>query len=236
MPEELRKALELLTAHKNDEAVKTELAKLVKPSTSEELYVALQGDENGKKLLDSYADKRVTTGVASAVENFKKKELPTFIADAVKKKEEELEKKYNPTKTEAEKKLEALEKETEELKRVNKLSTTRTALTTLFAEKNLNTAFMDLFVHEDTDAAVKKASDFAEAVTKEITTKVNGQVETLLKQHGYDPKQTDLTRNTGKITQQHLDAAADAARKSGTAEARANYSLLKQQFNLQEEK
>lgn len=235
MPEELKKAFELISANKEKEEVKSELKKLHGTPTVEDAFALLQGDENGTKLLESYADKRVSSGVNSALENFKKKEVPKLLQEAIKTKEAELEAKYNPQMSPLEKEAVALKTRVAELERTNKITDTTATLTKLFVTKNVDPTFVDLFVSEDKDEAIKKAENFADFFTKKVNETVNVQVESLLKQHGYDPNQTKKAPQAGKVTQQQIEKAADDARRLGTAESRAAYSLLKQEFELQQQ-
>lgn len=235
MPEELKKALELLTAHKDDESVKTELKKLV-PVSVAEAFELVEKNEDGKKLLNSFADKRVTSGIATAIENFKKKDVPGLIADALKKQEEAF-KKDGVELSESDKKLLEINKEVENLKRKNQLAETKAALMPIFASNNLDLAFVDYFVGEDKETAIAAATTFSSKVKDAVKQLVDNEVKTVFQQIGYDPNNpSHKTKGSQQVTTQMLEAAKEKAMKLGTIEARAEYAQLKQTFESQSDK
>lgn len=232
MNEELRKALDLVKANSAVQEVVTEISGIIPISAALKM---VEEHEDGKKFLNTYADKRVTTGVNTALENFKKKEMVTFVADALKKQEDELTKKLKPEMTEFEKKQLETDKKVSELERKNKIADTKLSLTNLFTTNKIKSEFIDLFVSEDTDTAVSNATKFVASFNQAVKDVADLEVKEVFKKAGYDPQGSHVVTKT-VVTKELLKAAEDKARQIGTVDARAEYALLKQDFENQTQK
>ena len=234
MNEELKKALELIKANKENSELKTELKALL-PVSAAEAFALVEADEEGKKLLNTFADKRVTDGVKTAVENYKKKEVPKLIADALKTQETEFKGKGVEL-SEADKKTLAIEKEVADLKRENKIAATKNKLIPIFAASGLDLALVDNFVNEDVDAAVTAATAFSGLFKDAVKKQADSEVQAIFKQIGYDPNNPSIKQKGAEVvTAQQLEAARTKAQQIGTVEARAEYAQLKNKFESSKE-
>jgi hypothetical protein len=229
-------ALELLSNAEARESVIAALGEKFKlPTTVDTAFEFVKADKKGKELLANHSDARVQASVQTAITNYETTKLPAKLEEVRNTVSAELEAKYNPTKTEAEKKLEASEKRIAELERQNKLSEVRSELSSLFAEKKIPTDFLDNFVDVDKDVATAKATKFAEMYTSTVTKSVESQVAEAFKKSGYDPKQNKSGGDDfGKLTQKHVDDAYNKAKESGRLEDRITYATVKSQYNEQQ--
>jgi hypothetical protein len=230
MDEELKKALELISKSKDVEEVQQELVKLVPGVQPKDAFSILEKSDEGKILLNSFADKRVTEGVNTAIEKFKKKDMPEFITKAVKEKETELTKKFKPELSEEAKRLIEHEKEIEELKRENKLAQSEAKITSLFAKEKVNTSFIPYFVGEDLDSSINKATEFIKEFQQAVSMDSEAVVKEKFKELKFDPDKKDDKDSGGVVSEKDVETAREKARELGTNEARAEYSMLKKKY------
>lgn len=113
----------------------------------------LAENEDGKKYLQSYADSKVTNGVQTAIENFKKDKLPGLVDEEYKKKYPEADPK---DKALADMKAEIEKMKTDSLRK----DLTNKALKTL-TEKKLPSELADFIVGNDEDTTNKNLETFA---------------------------------------------------------------------------
>lgn len=240
MNEELKNAIKLLTGSKDDAEVQAALKELVPGMTVDDAIKMVEADDEGKKFLNTFADKRVTAGVTTAIDNFKKKDMLAIIDEKVKEKEAELTKKLKPELTETEKQLMETNKRIADLERKEKIANSTTAVTKLFAKEKMDTEFIDHFVGEDMDSSISSASTFIEKFKQAVKAEAEGEVQKIFDKHGYDPKNPGSNRNdggdTGNVTKAMIEVAHKKAQNLGTHEARAEYSLMKRKYEAQKKK
>lgn len=234
MNEELRKALGLISKSKDDSEVQKELRKLVPDVTPKDAFSLLEKSDDGKVLLNSFADKRVTDGVTTALKKYKEKELPEVIGKAVKEKEDELTKKFNPELSEEAKRLLANEKEIAQLKKENAMSKAKAEVTSLFAKQAISTDFIDYFVSDDLDSSIAKASEFAEKFKQAVSASSDETVKKKFKELKFDPEKDGGKDKGTAVTKQDLERAEQRARELGTNESRAEYSILKKKYEFEQ--
>lgn len=240
MNEELKKAFELIKGNKEDKEVANELSKLAPEKSTEDYFKTIQESEEGKKLLNSFADKRVSSGVKTAIERFKEKELNEIVSSKLKEQEEELRTKYNPELTEAEKQLIETNKRLEQLEKREKMANSKNALLERFASEKIDTSFVDHFVSEDPDKSLEKASSFIEKFREAVKINAEQEVKSVFDKHGYDPNNPPKGGDndgggSGTVTEKQLVSAREKAMSLGTNEARAEYSLLKRKAEAQKQ-
>ena len=232
---DIKAALDLIEANLEDKDVKGFFDKNVKTPSTDELFSTLEKTDEGKAKLHSFADKRVTSGVTSALEKFKAEKLPAILEEKLAEQAAELTAKLKPEKTEAEKAMDELNKKVQRLEKENKLAESKSAVFDLFAKSKVDTSLADVFISEDRDTAIANASKFIEDYNKSIDSLVEVKVKETFKKHGYNPDKVKENEPT-VVTQKQIDNAAEEARRLGTDESRANYARLKRQFAAQNNK
>lgn len=197
------------------------------------LFETLVKRESFAKKVDSYADKRVTSGVATALEKFKTKELPSIIAEKLSTKEKELEAKYNPPTTAEQKAIAEANKRIEELERKNKLSVTRAVVTEAILKDNMPKEWIDMFVSEDTEASLAKVKSFAAEYQESLNERISAALKLKVKDTETSPISNTRGRNDDDdvITKGYLDELAKKARAYGKFEDQAAYVLAKQKYD-----
>jgi len=232
MNEELRKALELVTTNKDLPELQTELTKVVSITAATKL---VEEHEDGKKFLNQYADKRVSQGITTAIENFKKEKLPSILSEEISKAEEALTKKLKPELTPAEKEALELKKRMEEFELREQRKDTEVQVLKYLGEKQLPTTFADLFKGTKFDEVKPVIDTFIDMYNNSI----NAKIDLHIKEHGYVPKKDGDSGDSGKggaITAEKLKALEDRARSLGTVQARTDYALAKRAFEAQNNK
>jgi len=235
MKEEVKKALEVIKAEKEDSELQTELLSLVPEAKPEDMFAKLEKDETGKTLLNSFADKRVTDGVKTALDKFKKKDMQEAISTAVSEKEKELTKKFNPELSAEAKRLQEMEEEVAKLKKDNAFKDSKEAVTKLLLEKNVDVSFAEHFVSIDLDTSIEKASKFVEKYKQAVTTDSEKVIKQKFKEFEFNPDKSKKNLEKGKVTKAMVEEAKLKAEKVGTNEARGDYSLLKKQYEAQQQ-
>ena len=239
MSEELKAALKLLTEHKDDEEVAKALKVLVpeKKATVKESMDFLEGDDAGQVLLNTFADKKVTIGTKTAIDNFKKKGMPEILKEKLDAQETELIKKYNPQQTEAEKKLAETEKRILDLEKLNGVNAAKAVIAPMFAKKDIDQDFVELFVTANLEESIAAAEKFLTRFDEAVKTSAQGTVKKTFKEHGYDPDNPPVDKNkgegAGKVTAAQVEQARQNAISVGTEESRVAYALVKKQLNTQ---
>jgi hypothetical protein len=227
MNEQLKQALELISTNKDLPEVQGELLKFV-PITS--AIKLVEEHEDGKKFLNQTADKRVSQGITTAIDNFKKEKLPSMISEEVAKAEEALTKKLKPELTESEKKLIEIQKKQEGLELREKQKDTEVAVLKYLSEQKLPVSFATFFKgtsFEELKPAVDSFKDLYNTTT-------TAYVEAFIKEQGYVPAKDKTGGNPGDtITEDKLKALEKRARELGTVQARTDYALAKREHEAQ---
>lgn len=227
MNEELKKALELISTNKDLPELQTELVKVVPVTLATKL---VEEHEDGKKFLNQYADKRVSQGVTTAIENFKKEKLPSIISEEVAKAEEALTKKLKPELSESEKKLLEVQKRQEELELREKQKDTEVAVLKYLSENKLPVTFATFFKGTSFDELKPAVDAFKDLYTTNITS----HVENFIKEQGYVPGKDKTDDKSGdSVTEEKLKQLEKRARELGTVQSRTDYALAKRAYEAQ---
>lgn len=166
--------LEKLLAFLKEKEASEDVVKFVeglKPVNNETVKDYVENTEEGKKLLQSLTDAKVTKGI----ETFKTNNLPKILDD-------EIAKRY-PPETEDAKTLRELKKRLDEQENMLKKKDLLTAAIKKAGEKGLPIDIIDRLIGEDEESTVKNLNLFEESWKKAIEAQVNEK----FKQGGRDP-------------------------------------------------
>lgn len=158
--------LEKLVAFLKEKEASEEVIKFVeelKPVSQETVKEYIENTDEGKKLLNSLTDAKVTKGI----ETWKTNNLKKVIDD-------EIGKRYPPETPEA-KKLRELEKQHNDLIVELKRKDLLTKAITKATEKGLPVALIDKFLGDDEEATERNLSLFEEEFNKTVTAHVEGK-------------------------------------------------------------
>jgi hypothetical protein len=188
--------LEKLLAFLKEKEASEDFVKFVeglKPVTSETVKDYVENTEEGKKLLQSLTDAKVTKGI----ETFKTNNLPKILDD-------EIAKRYPPETAEA-KRLRELEKRINDQENMLKKKDLLTAAIKKAGEKGLPIDIIDRLIGEDEESTEKNLNLFEEEFKKAIETQVNEK----FKQGGRDipghPNPIPGSNETSQLTKDLLN-------------------------------
>lgn len=223
-----------LEANADKEEVKTLTAEIaskrgLKP---EEIQKFLDEQEEGKKLLQSLTDKRVTDALTTHRKTWEEKRIPEEIEKARVKIEEELLKKHGITKTDEQKKLEELDRKFKEQEQSARVKDLKIAARDIAVKDGIPVELVDFLIGADMDMTTANLK----AVKKLIDTHIAAAVDKKFKEHGNDPKRNDGKDDgtPAKITQADLDRLAEIAKKNPRIENLAAYSKAKAAYDQQQ--
>lgn len=134
-------------------------------------------DKEFKSFLDSEKDKYSAKAITTALENYKKKELPKVIADEIAKAKGEPQTEQEKQLLELQKKIEIMEKEKARAEMTSKYKS-------VLSEKSIPVDMIDFLLAGDDDTTISNIDLFEKAMNKYVEDKVTER----LSNSNYEPK------------------------------------------------
>lgn len=150
--------------------------------TLEQFKTALESNLEIKGYYDSVVDKTVSKRLDKSIESWKEKNLNNLI-------EEEINKRY-PPKTEAEIKLEEINKELERANQEKQQLELRMKYQELLIKSEIPVELVDFVAGKDTEETIKNIEKFKESMVKYVDRTVDNR----FKQHSYVPGNNNSMR------------------------------------------
>lgn len=230
MNEELKKLLAKIKAETNEE-FKSEVAKAFSKTYGLEDFKAFADTEDGKKVINSVADARVTKGI----DTYKETTMPGVIKTEVEKAIEKFKVDSGITLTDEQQEIAKLKAEHEKLKASLMQDNLRLAMDTVRNNSKLPKELRPFIKGKDVAELEKNIADFSEAYAK-ITEKTKKEtMDKAIEEFRLSPGGSGNLAPT-KVTADQVQKAFEKVRTTGSEDDFIEYTNLKNSLELQTQK
>jgi len=231
MNEELKKALALLAAAKDNTEVAAAVGEVFKQADfSVEDFKKFAETADGRKFIDSIADARATKGL----ETFKTGTMKELLKTETEKAIEEFKKSSGITLSDDQKQINELRKQQAALQAELASSKLATSRESLLSRSKVPAEFRNFITGSDEDSIAKSIESFSSAYDARVAADVKAAVDKEVAKFKMQPGGSD--NPPANVTEQMLNDAFKKAQSSGTEDDHIAYVNLKDQMYLQNNK